>query len=224
MSSFEQVPFSTADAFADNPEPRCACLLLLDVSGSMNGAPIAHLNDGLRTFKEDLERDELATKRVEIATVTFGPVTTLDEFQTAATWHPPHLEPQGDTPMGAAIVHGLALLRARKDEYRAHGVPYYRPWVFLITDGAPTDAWKEAARQVHDGHVQNAFNFFAVGVEGADMNTLAQISPPGRQALKLRGLAFRELFLWLSGSMSSVSRSAPHEKVMLAPPTGWAAV
>ena len=36
----EQVPFFTEfgeDNFADNPEPRCQCLLLLDVSGSMQG-------------------------------------------------------------------------------------------------------------------------------------------------------------------------------------------
>ncbi|MCL4678127.1 MAG: hypothetical protein KJ017_05990 [Alphaproteobacteria bacterium] len=36
-----QVPFGT-DSFADKPEPRCPCLLLLDTSGSMSGAPITH--------------------------------------------------------------------------------------------------------------------------------------------------------------------------------------
>ena len=32
-------PFAAAE-FADNPEPRCPCLLLLDVSGSMAGGKI----------------------------------------------------------------------------------------------------------------------------------------------------------------------------------------
>jgi len=49
--------------FAENPEPRCPCVLLLDTSGSMQGVPIDALNDGLQTFRDDLIRDELAKKR-----------------------------------------------------------------------------------------------------------------------------------------------------------------
>ena len=56
--------------FADNPEQRCPCILLLDVSGSMGGAPINALNDGLRIFKDELNQDSLAKKRVDIAIVT----------------------------------------------------------------------------------------------------------------------------------------------------------
>ena len=44
----EQITFATSD-FASNPEPRCPCILLLDVSGSMNGRPINELNAGLVT-------------------------------------------------------------------------------------------------------------------------------------------------------------------------------
>ena len=63
-----------ADAveFAENPEPRCPCVLLVDTSGSMQGAPIAALNEGLRAFKTDLMKDALASRRVEVAIVTFS--------------------------------------------------------------------------------------------------------------------------------------------------------
>ena len=37
--------------FTDNPEPRCACVLLLDTSGSMHGSPIRALNEGIRAFQ-----------------------------------------------------------------------------------------------------------------------------------------------------------------------------
>src|SRR4029453_8028304 len=57
--------------FAENPEPRCPCVLLLDTSSSMRGAPIEALNEGLRVFKTDLMHDALAVKRVEVAGVTF---------------------------------------------------------------------------------------------------------------------------------------------------------
>jgi len=58
--------------FADNPEPRCPVVLLLDTSGSMHGAAIGELNDGLRAFKEAIQADRLAALRVEVAIVPFG--------------------------------------------------------------------------------------------------------------------------------------------------------
>jgi uncharacterized protein YegL len=104
-NAFDQVPFG-AHKFADNPEPRCPCLLLLDTSGSMQGQPISELNAGLIQFKDELVSDSLAAKRVEIAIVTFGPVNTVTEFQTADEFYPPTLTTTGDTPMGAAIEQG----------------------------------------------------------------------------------------------------------------------
>lgn len=223
-SNLEQVPFDASD-FVDNPEPRCPCVLLLDTSGSMSGEPIAQLNAGLQVLREDLSADTLASRRVEMAVITFGPVRVENEFTTAAAFYPPELTASGDTPMGQAIVRAVEMLRARKGQYRANGAAYFRPWIFLITDGAPTDSWSAAAELLRQGDEKKEFLFFAVGVEGADMEKLKSISPPGRVPLKLRGLSFRELFSWLSNSLGSVSKSNPGDAIALVNPTapgGWA--
>jgi uncharacterized protein YegL len=77
----EQIPFGTDD-FAENPEPRCPSVLILDVSGSMGGAPIAELNAGLQVYRDELAADSLAAKRVEVAVLTFG--GSVDPALTAA--------------------------------------------------------------------------------------------------------------------------------------------
>jgi uncharacterized protein YegL len=221
----DQKPFGTDD-FALNPEPRCPCLLLLDVSGSMAGEPIRELNEGLKSFRDELVADELAAKRVEVSCVTFGPVQVATEFEPAASFAPPWLNAQGETPMGQAITTGIDMVRRRKETYRANGIVFYRPWIFLITDGAPTDDWRDAAAGVRQGEAAKAFAFFAVGVMGADLKTLKQIAV--REPLMLQGLQFRNLFQWLSNSMKSISRSTPGDEVPLKNPKegpeGWAKI
>ena len=217
----DQIVFETND-FASNPEPRCPCLLLLDVSGSMNGRPLDELNAGLTTFKDELASDVLAMKRVEVGIVTFGPVKVESPFTSASTFYPPTLQAQGVPPIGAAITQALNMVEDRKSDYRSNGISYYRPWVFLITDGAPTDSWQAAADAVREGEASKKLAFFSIGVKGANMDILRQISV--REPLSLDGLKFRELFSWLSSSLRSVSRSTPGTEVSLENPKGWASV
>jgi uncharacterized protein YegL len=216
-----QSPF-IADVFAENPEPRCPCVLVLDTSGSMEGRPLTQLNAGYQTLLTELLEDALASKRVELAVVTFGPVKLVQDFETPDMIAASDFDVTGDTPMGEAIEFAIDLVKQRKDVYREAGIAYYRPWIFVITDGSPTDSWKAAARAVKEGEASNAFSLFAVGVEGADMETLKQIAV--REPIRLKGLRFAELFRWLSNSLKSVSRSTTTERVALPAPTGWAEV
>lgn len=212
--------------FAENPEPRCPCVLLLDTSASMTGSPIQALNEGLETFRDNLITDELAKKRVEVAIISFdNQVKIVQEFITADQFENPVLTAQGQTYMGTAINKALDMIAARKSEYRNNGITYYRPWVFLITDGEPQGESEKAVKEATDRIEKEENNkhvaFFAVGVEGANMDRLGEIVQ--RTPLKLRGLDFREMFIWLSASMQQVSHSKVDEQVAL-PPPGWGTV
>ncbi|MEM1394339.1 MAG: VWA domain-containing protein [Cyanobacteria bacterium P01_D01_bin.116] len=212
--------------FAENPEPRCPCVLLLDTSGSMQGAPIEALNQGLLSFKDELTKNPLASRRVEVSIVTFDSnINVVQDFVTADQFTPPILTAQGLTTMGAGIHKSLDLIQERKAQYRSNGVAYYRPWIFMITDGEPQgepdEAVEQASQRLQGDETNKRVAFFSVGVENANMTRLSQLAV--RTPLKLNGLNFVEMFVWLSASMSAVSHSKVDEQVAL-PPIGWGSV
>ena len=191
----------------DNPSTRCACMLVLDTSGSMAGAPIDELNAGLQAFIEAVRDDEIASYAIDLGVITAGgSVKEVLPFTSASTidGHD-NLQASGQTPLGQAVQLALERLEARKRQYKANGVAYYQPWLVIISDGAPTDAWQIAATQARQLSEQRRLVVMPVGVQGADLGILGQFS--SRPAKQLGGLKFREFFEWLSASMSRVSSS-----------------
>jgi uncharacterized protein YegL len=209
----------------ENQNPRCPCVLVLDTSGSMYGEAIDSLNQGLLEFKSQLQGHAAASKRVEVAIVTFdSSVQVVQDFVTVDNFEPPVLEAEGLTCMGSAIHQALDMVEERKSMYRQYGTKYYRPWVFLITDGEPQGeadgVIEHAARRLREDSDQNRVAFYAVGVKGANMDVLKELSPSA-PPLPLAGLQFRELFQWLSNSMSSIASGGIGEQAPLAPVTSW---
>jgi uncharacterized protein YegL len=207
--------------FHDNPEPRCPCVLLLDTSSSMAGAPLAALDAGLRAFRDELVKDPVARQRLEIAVVAFGGVVeVVQPFVGVDRFAPPVLQPRGLTPLGTGLLRALDLLEECKAGYRAAGVSYYRPWIVLITDGMPQgepwEATREALRRIKADEAAGKVLLLAVGVEGANMPFLARLGR--RPPLALPGLRFGDLFLWLSASVAELARSSAEEQRELPPP------
>jgi uncharacterized protein YegL len=214
-------------SFANNPAPRCPVVLVLDTSASMDGDPIRQLNDGVGHFIGQIQKDEIANFSVELACITFGsvpevilPFTNVSEIQAA-----PRLAASGNTAMGAAITLGLQLLEERKAMFKRTGIPYYQPWMVLMTDGSPTDSVQEATRRVLLLSGDRKLAFFGIGVgDSVNIGILNGICPPNRPPRLLKGLDFRGFFEWLSRSVSTVSRSAPGQQVNLPPTKGWESV
>ena len=215
-------------------QPHCPTILILDTSGSMMvNDKIRRLNEGIRLFKDEIGKDELARKRLDLAVISFGQrVNVIRDFTSIDEFEPEELVADGLTPMGEAIKTAAKMLDRRKEEYKKEGIDYYRPWIFLITDGEPTDMnegdelWNEVISLVHDGEREGKFLFFAVGVENADLETLGKIAPPTRVPVKLKDNNFRDMFLWLSKSQSKVSASGVGDQIVLDDPFvfGWAEI
>lgn len=180
------------------PEPRMPVLFLIDTSMSMAGCPIGELHEGLKAFKKALMRNPVARRRIEVSIVTFGEKAELaQDFISVEQFEPPHLGTSGGTAMGAGLDLGLDQLSTCRARYREVGIPCYKPFVFLMTDGAPTDSWQRAAGRIHV-HAPE-FRFVAIGVgPDADMETLGKISPV-RYPVRLDRLDFLELFTWIVG-------------------------
>jgi uncharacterized protein YegL len=209
----------------ENPTARCACALVLDVSSSMSGEAIEELNGGVIQLIEELRRDEFASYAVEVGVFTFG-----DKVREVLPFTPAYqigdcarLKAYGGTPMGEAVELAINRLTQRKFEYQKAGVSYYQPWLVLMSDGAPTDDWQDAARNLRSMAEARKVAVLAVGIgDGASLEVLSKFST--RPAKALTGLKFREFFQWLSQSMERVSQSSPGVNVPLPATDSWDSV
>lgn len=228
-NAYELVPLNE-----DNPDPRVACVLLVDTSSSMTGAPISELNEGYEKFRGYLTDDELASHRAEVAVVQFDSTARVAVPMQEGRTLPPHtFSASGTTAMGAAINKALDLIEARKAEYRAGGVEYYRPWIVVFSDGSPTDTavFEQAVSRLTEVQNRKGVTVFPIGIgPHADMDSLGRLSTQ-RGALRLAGVNFSAFFEWLSRSMSAVSHSqakgasdesaAMTEQIQLPDIRGW---
>ena len=188
----------------DEPRARCPCVLLLDVSAI----------DGRRADRRAQRRPALAAtnwrpislsaQRVEVAVVTFGGrVETVCPFVVAEQFVPPTLFVNGDTPMGAAILHAIEQLAARKSLYKQQALP-------LFPAVAVSDHRRRADRRLVAGPRRGASGRGGPRVcvllrrrAGGEVGRAVADRPA--PAAGVDGLRFRDLFVWLSRSLRSVS-------------------
>ena len=223
----ENNPFNTESP--PNFEEKSICCFVLDTSSSMqHDDAIGELNQGLQQFYQDITQDEMLTNRLEVAVVTFDseievvvPPSLVDNFTM------PTLSIKGNTRLVDGARKAIEMVEDRKDWYKQTGQKYLRPWIVLITDGAPNGDQdvKGLADEIQTGSETKKFVFLPIGVKNADMSVLNQIagSISGKQVgpMKIGGLRFKEFFKWVSASMHIIPSSQAGDSIDLPNPNEW---
>lgn len=218
--------------FSGNPNQRTPCVLVLDASGSMNEITstgktrMEELNSGIAALEASLNADDAALVRVQLAIVTVGgPINDADvmmDWTDASNFSAFPIKSGGSTPLGKGMRIALHMVEKAKQNLKNAGISYTRPWIMIISDGAPTDSndeWNAAVKECQFAEQSKKVEIFSIGVEGADLSKLGQLS--AKPPLMLAGMKFQELFVWLSSSLSAASRSRPGETLQLPSTDPW---
>lgn len=216
----------------NNPNQRTPCVLVLDLSYSMgqsgNGGviPIDELNLGLQSLEDALKSDPSAKTRVQLAIVAVGgpksDASVLMDWTDVVNFEAFKLKANGNTPLGEGLNLALDLIEHGKQQLKSAGISYTRPWMMVISDGEPTSAegiWEQAVNRCLAAQDQKKVELFSIGVVGANLNKLGEFSRKPVQTLQ--AVKFKELFVWISSSLSAASRSRPGETVQLDSTDPW---
>lgn len=190
---------------------RLPVYLLLDTSGSMTGEPIEAVKNGVQVLISTLRQDPYALETAYLSVITFDsaarqivPLSELSAFQM------PDIKATGTTSLGAA----LALLAEKLDLEVQKTTPEikgdWKPLVFLMTDGMPTDDYQKGLRELQK-HKTGMIIACAAG-QGVDTATLRQITEMVVQLDTADSSTIKAFFKWVSASISMGSQKVENNK------------
>lgn len=183
-------------------------VVLADTSGSMSGdGKIEALNQALRDMVESLSEED-GRAEIQVAVITFGGTAAELHIELESVWNLsglPVLRASGKTPMGDAFRIARELIDDR-DRIPSRA---YQPTLVLISDGRPTDGWREQldALLASPRASKAARLALAIG-DDADRDVLNTFLGGGTQVMEGRDArSIKQFFRWVTMSVSSRSRS-----------------
>ncbi|MBI1829818.1 MAG: VWA domain-containing protein [Planctomycetes bacterium] len=186
---------------------RLPIYLLLDNSESMVGDPLAAVNQGLQQLCYEVKSDPMAIETAWLSVITFGgkarvvcPLTEVLQFS------PPPLYVGPGTNLGAGLDLLAQSIRTEVRKSSAEQRGDWRPIIFLMTDGQPTDNWRDSLNRFRAAVSPKDANIIAIGCgEDVDMDVLKAITPVSLLMKTLSSGALQAFFKWVSASVSTAS-------------------
>lgn len=184
---------------------RLPVYLLLDVSGSMSGEPIEAVKTGVQTLVSTLRQDPYALETAFLSVITFdtnakqvAPLTELATFQT------PSISASGTTALGEALGLLADRVEAEVGKTTAEVKGDWKPLIFIMTDGVPTDDWKKGLDKLKK--VRTGIIVACAAGQGADTTVLKQITEVVVQLDTADSSTIKAFFKWVSASVSTGSQ------------------
>lgn len=183
---------------------RLPIYFLIDVSRSMEGTRIKQVQDGLSMLVDILRQDPHALESVYISIITFAeearetcPLTDLVNFTL------PNFVPNGGTNLGDALAKASSCYERDIRKNTTSNKGDYKPLVFIMTDGEPSNEWMGDLSKFLD---KKWGNVVCCGVDGANMDVLHKISEVVVQLSSSNKEAMAGFFRWVSASISAASQ------------------
>jgi len=186
----------------------------------MAGDNIRLLNKGMDSLLRTLRTDPHALETVYLSVIAFaGKAVTLNPLVELASFYLPRLPLGSGTSLGAALEH----LMNEIDKSVAKSTPEvkgdWKPVVYLMTDGRPTDEPEGSIHKWKDRYANKA-TLVTIGIgQHADVETLRQLTENAFLLKAESEFDYMKFIQWMSQSVASHSRSlssSPNEVLSLA--------
>ncbi|GKX50280.1 TerY-C metal binding domain-containing protein [Budvicia aquatica] len=191
---------------------RLPIFFVLDCSESMIGENLKKLNDGLQMIISDLKRDPHALETVYISVIAFaGVAKTIAPLVEVVSFYPPRLPLGGGTNLGGALDELASQIDRNVIKTTADRKGDWKPIVYLLTDGRPTDDYTAAVKRWKEQHAKKA-NLIAIGLGlSADLNILRQLTDNVLLFEDTSEGDFTKFVKWITASVVAHSRSVGDE-------------
>jgi uncharacterized protein YegL len=171
----------------------------------MYGEPIEAVKNGLQLLISALRKEPQALETAYISLITFSdkvnqsvPLTEIASFQ------PPNLSAGGGTSLGAALSEVTKVANKEVTKGTADEKGDWKPLVFMMTDGVPTDSVEKGLSEFKNG--KWGIVVACAAGHGADTKLLQRITENVVVLDTCDSTTISAFFRWVSSSVSVSSK------------------